>query len=106
MKRLLHLTVATVAALGLGACAVLRIDVDVYKGPLANHEDVQIQELASLAIGAKPLLIELRDQIQWPDVAQSKEVHQVTGYRYGYVAQCVRVAHPVPWTQVCLTRRA
>ena len=37
-------------ALGIGAslvgCAVLRIDVDVYKGPLANNEDVQTEQMA------------------------------------------------------------
>ena len=42
-------------------CAVLRVDVDVYRGPLANHEEVQAQQFAAMAIGAKPLLIRLRD---------------------------------------------
>ena len=37
----------------------MRIDVDVYKGPLANHEDVQVQQFAAMAIGAKPLLEQL-----------------------------------------------
>ena len=44
---------------GLMGCAVLKIDVDVYKGPLANHESVQMQQMAVMAIGAKPLLSEL-----------------------------------------------
>lgn len=46
----------------LCGCAVTRIDVDVYKGPMANHADVQTEQLAALAMGAKPLLIELRDE--------------------------------------------
>ena len=52
---------ALVLAIGasLVGCAVMRIDVDVYKGPLANHEDVQTQQFAAMAIGAKPLLIRL-----------------------------------------------
>ena len=55
-----------VAAIALCAgCAVLTIDVDVYKGPLSNHDDVQIQQIAAMAIGAKPLLIELRDVLEW-----------------------------------------
>ncbi|MGE0144045.1 MAG: hypothetical protein AB7I19_09380 [Planctomycetota bacterium] len=47
-----------------GACASLRIDVDVYKGPLANEEQIQIQELIALATGAKPLLVQLRDELE------------------------------------------
>jgi hypothetical protein len=49
----------------LAGCAVMRIDVDVYKGPLANHEEVQAEQLAVMAIGAKPLLTELRDHLEW-----------------------------------------
>ena len=45
-------------------CAVLTVDVDVYKGPLANHEDVQTEQMAAMAIGAKPLLVELRDTLE------------------------------------------
>ncbi len=45
--------------LSLGGCAVLNVDVDVYKGPLANHKDVQLQQLAQFAIGAQHLLVKL-----------------------------------------------
>lgn len=65
----------------LAGCASLRVDVDVYKGPLANSEEVQIEQMASIAVGARPLLMELRNQLQeneqenWikenPDLAQS-----------------------------------
>ena len=48
----------------LGGCAVMQIDVDVYKGPLSNHRDVQSQRIASLAIAAKPLLIDLRNDLE------------------------------------------
>ncbi|OGK90094.1 MAG: hypothetical protein A2W08_08660, partial [Candidatus Rokubacteria bacterium RBG_16_73_20] len=48
----------------LAGCAVLTIDVDVYKGPLANDERVQVEQVAVMAIGAKPLLIQLRDRVQ------------------------------------------
>ena len=51
-------------ALALSGCAVLTIDVDVYKGPLANHEDVQSEQMAAMAIGAKPLLVHLRDDLE------------------------------------------
>lgn len=53
-----------VPTLLLASCAKLRIDVDVYKGPLANDETVQIEQIAAMAIGAKPLLIELRDELE------------------------------------------
>ncbi|MBO6947168.1 MAG: hypothetical protein JJ855_04230 [Rhodospirillales bacterium] len=49
----------------LAGCAVLRIDVDVYKGPLANHRDVQQSQLWSMTVAAYPLLTELRDTIEW-----------------------------------------
>ncbi len=49
--------------MGVG-CAVLTVDVDVYKGSLANHEDVQIEQMAVMAIGAKPLLIQVRDELE------------------------------------------
>ena len=48
----------------LGGCAVMQIDVHVYKGPLSNHRDVQSQRIASLAIAAKPLLIDLRNDLE------------------------------------------
>ena len=46
MKRPISMSV--IALFFLGGCAAIRIDVDVYKGPLANHEDVQIQQLITL----------------------------------------------------------
>ncbi len=49
---------------GFAGCAALTIDVDVYKGPLANHEDVQIQQITVMAVGAKPLLVQLRDKLE------------------------------------------
>ena len=48
----------------LGGCAVLTVDVDVYKGPLANQREVQAQRIAGLAIGAKPLLVDLRNRLE------------------------------------------
>lgn len=49
----------------LASCAAIRIDVDVYKGPLANHQEVQLLQLMTLADGAKPILVTLRDQLQF-----------------------------------------
>ena len=54
---------AVLACLMLNGCAVMRIDVDVYKGPLANSDAVQVQQFAAMAIGVKPLLIQLRDNL-------------------------------------------
>lgn len=47
----------------LAGCAALQIDVDVYKGPLANSDKTQPQQLASMALSAKPLLIETRNDL-------------------------------------------
>lgn len=44
-------------------CAGLQIDVDVYKGPLANSDETQQQQLASMALSAKPLIIEYRNSL-------------------------------------------
>ena len=59
-----YIAVLTGAAILFASCAVLTIDVDVYKGPLANHKDVQVEQMAAMAIGAKPLLVELRDALE------------------------------------------
>ena len=50
--------------MGLAGCAVLTIDVDVYKGPLANEMDVQIEQVIARAVGAKPLLARLRNELE------------------------------------------
>lgn len=47
-------------------CAVLTVDVDVYKGALVNEEEVQLHQLVALATAAKPMLIQLRDKLEWP----------------------------------------
>ncbi|MBM4440000.1 MAG: hypothetical protein FJ027_06250 [Candidatus Rokubacteria bacterium] len=67
MRRPLRLAaVATLGALVAG-CAVLTIDVDVYKGALSNHESVQTEQLAAMAMGVKPLIAELRAQLERRD---------------------------------------
>jgi predicted nucleic acid-binding Zn-ribbon protein len=45
-------------------CAVLTVDVDVYKGPLANHFDIHFQQAATTALAAKPLLGKLRYELE------------------------------------------
>ncbi|CUS39977.1 hypothetical protein [Candidatus Nitrospira nitrificans] len=47
-------------------CAVLTVDVDVYKGALVNEEEVQLHQLVALATAAKPMLLQLRDILEWP----------------------------------------
>ncbi len=63
MTRSLRFTPATLALLATG-CAVLTVDVDVYKGPLIDHMCVQTQRLAAMASGARPALEQLRDQLE------------------------------------------
>ena len=75
-QRLLpHVTVvATVALVG---CAVTKIDVDVYKGPLANHKEVQLEQMAVMAIGARPILMRLRDHLDDNERGDRKELRDV-----------------------------
>jgi hypothetical protein len=63
MKR--HHRLAVCAAVGLFAgCAAIEIDVDVYKGPLAHEEEIQLRQFAATAIAAKPLLVTLRNELE------------------------------------------
>ena len=63
-----------VAAMGLGGCSALTIDVDMYKGPLSNHEAVQAEQLGATIIGAKPILLALRNDLEWErDLPRYKE---------------------------------
>ena len=78
---------------GLVGCAVLTVDVDVYKGSLVNEEHVQLHQLAALATAAKPMLVGLRNTLEWPYVkgmppkgSQQCSGHDVYWYEHGYVA--------------------
>ena|GEM_PF-5577038 len=72
----------------LTGCAVLTVDVDVYKGPLANHKDVQIEQMAAMAIGAKPLLVELRDTLEEGDPKRVVTCYEAGGFRRWATEQC------------------
>jgi hypothetical protein len=61
--RFLAVVLAVVALLSAG-CAVVTVDVDAYKGPLANTEDIQGEQVIAMAMGAKPLLVQLRDILE------------------------------------------
>lgn len=56
----------------LSGCAALTVDVDVYKGPLANEEDVQIQSLVVLAHSARPMLLQLRNTIECREIKSNE----------------------------------
>jgi|CXWL01.1.fsa_nt_gi hypothetical protein len=77
-----------VVALGglLNGCAVLTVDVDVYKGALVNEEHVQLHQLVALASGAKPMLIHLRDELEWPDEKGNPPMEK-TWHRFSYVPE-------------------
>ena len=63
MKRLNTLFLA--ASTLLSGCAALQIDVDVYKGPLVHDEDTQVQQLASIAMSGKVVMLVQRNK--WLD---------------------------------------
>ena len=48
----------------LVGCAVLNVEVDVYKGPLANHREIQLEQVAAMAVAARPLLLDLSYQLE------------------------------------------
>jgi hypothetical protein len=84
--------VAVVALSGLlSGCAVLTVDVDVYKGSLVNEEHVQLHQLVALATAAKPMLVQLRDSIEWPgeempsEWTVTKGPPPTTWYKQGYI---------------------
>ena len=73
---------AVVAAVALNGCAITKIDVDVYKGPLANHEEVQLEQMAVMAIGARPILMRLRDRLDDNERDDKKKLRDVLGDHY------------------------
>lgn len=52
---------AWMAALLLGGCSALQVDVDVYKGALLNQKEVQQRQYAYMAISAEPLIRRMRE---------------------------------------------
>lgn len=61
MKALASRSALIAVAAVLSGCAALQVDVDVYKGALANSTDTQEQQLISMALSAKPLIVEYRN---------------------------------------------
>jgi hypothetical protein len=64
IRRLVVRVSVAAGACFLCACSVLTIDVDVYKGPLVNEPDVQLQQVAVMPIAAKMLIAEFRDHAE------------------------------------------
>jgi hypothetical protein len=60
-----RLIISAVAISTIAGCAVMTVDVDVYKGSLANHPDVQMEQTSVMAMGARPLLYQLRNALEW-----------------------------------------
>lgn len=81
--------VAVPAALLCAGCAVLTVEVDVYKGPLANQGEVQMAQVVTMAMGVKPLLVALRDDLEWGNEAAVGAPARFRGewwYRDGWIA--------------------
>ncbi|ULA58451.1 MAG: hypothetical protein LZF60_50185 [Nitrospira sp.] len=71
----------------LSGCAVLTVDVDVYKGALVNEEHVQLHQLVALTTAAQPMLVHLRDNLEWPNT-EGKPPKGATTYPGNYEGQC------------------
>lgn len=93
----LRFIAALLAAGSISACSVMRIDVDVYKGPLANHEEVQTQELTALAVGAHPLLTELRDTMEWDHACGVKQKRNEEGLYRKCIEKNIQTAQNEGW---------
>lgn len=94
MKRSpLHWRVCAAALVLCGVvngCAVLTVDVDVYKGALVNEEHVQLHQLVALTTAAQPMLVNLRNDLEWPETDGMPPKALVSGcreswYQKGYV---------------------
>ncbi|NIP25788.1 MAG: hypothetical protein GWN67_12290 [Phycisphaerae bacterium] len=62
-KRALRFLVLAFVLASAG-CAVLTVDVDMYKGPLGNEETVIAEQIKAEIIGAKSLLLTLRNTLE------------------------------------------
>lgn len=71
----------------LSGCAVLTVDVDVYKGALVNEEHVQLHQLVALTTAAQPMLVHLRDNLEWPET-EGKPPKGATSYPGNYSGDC------------------
>lgn len=56
--------IVAIALSAVSGCATLDVSVDVYKGPMANTEDIRLEQLAALAVSTRPLLVDLRYQTE------------------------------------------
>lgn len=65
--------VAAATATTLSACAVMQVDVDMYKGPLANHEEVLTEQFAVTAAAAHPILENLQTRLAFQNWARCYE---------------------------------
>ena len=82
----------------LSGCAALTVSVDVYKGPLANHEHVLTEQTAVMAIGAKPLLKQLRCELlrSGPE-GNADAAGDQKGNRVQWDSDCGVDLKKVPW---------
>ena len=63
MKRMHKLMAPLAGAALLVGCSALQIDVDVYKGSLTHEKSVQARQYAAMALAAKPVLAQLRNEM-------------------------------------------
>ena len=59
-----HRILIAITVFVVAGCAVATVDVDVYKGPLINQEETQNDQITTLVMGAKPILMQLRDSLE------------------------------------------
>jgi hypothetical protein len=76
----------------LAGCAVLTVDVDVYKGPLSNNDEVQVEQLRVMANAAKPLLTAARNRLEGEKLIQC-----YTNYNAAFMRQPTNICRGSNW---------
>lgn len=70
-----------------GGCATLTINVDVYKGPLANADSVRDEQLAAMAVATRPILVDLRYAAETSFCRNQAKIKSLTSTQSGIEKQ-------------------
>lgn len=73
----------------LAGCSAMEVRVDVYKGPLTNDKDVQLEQAVSIAMAAKPLLEQLRHEAECQRLEQLESDGTLDNKVVGFKKRCI-----------------
>lgn len=84
---------AALVAGPLPGCAVLTVDVDVYKGPLSTHPSLQLEQACGMVDGARLVLEQVRDSIRKDNPS---EVEDLLEYPVRYIGHMLALYEDAP----------